>query len=207
MKAISNFDSIQASNGGGAGIIEPGAYVCRIYGMYDHTDEAKPYLELAYDVYDPGSKSMRFTDDLDDPEKRWRHCFKLYLTSDFGWQRYKALVKAVEGTKENDGFTYQNVDGGEQQLVGKWVGLVIRHQLYTAKRGKHAGEMRRSPDLAGAITCADAIAGNFPDRWLDDRDTRTDAERAAQAAASESSTTIHAPEAPANDLAPEDIPF
>ena len=207
MKAISNFDGIKASNGGSTGIIEPGAYVCRIYGMYDHTDEAKPYLELAYDVYDQESKSMRFTDDLDDPERRWRHCFKLYLTSDFGWQRYKALVKAVERTKENNGFTYQNVDGGEQQLVGKWVGLVIRHQLYTAKRGKHVGEMRRSPDLAGAITCADAIAGNFPDRWLEDRDTRTDEERAAQAVAGESSTTIHAPEAPANDLAPEDIPF
>lgn len=206
MKAISNFDSIQASNGGGTGIIEPGAYVCRIYGMYDHTDEAKPYLELAYDVYDQESKSMRFTDDLDDPERRWRHCFKLYLTSDFGWQRYKALVEAVEGTEENKGFTYQNVDGGEQQLVGKWVGLVIRHQLYTAKRGKHAGEMRRSPDLAGAITCADAIAGNFPDKWLEDRDTRTDAERAAQAS-SPSPATVAAPPAPAPDLADEDIPF
>lgn len=206
MKAISNFDSIQASNGGGAGIIEPGAYVCRIYGMYDHTDEAKPYLELAYDVYDQESKSMRFTDDLDNPEHRWRHCFKLYLTSDFGWQRYKALVKAVEGTKENDGFTYQNVDGGEQQLVGKWVGLVIRHQLYTAKRGKHAGEMRRSPDLAGAITCSDAIAGNFPDKWLEDRDTRTDAERAAQASSS-SLAPVVAPPAPTPDLADDDIPF
>lgn len=206
MKAISNFDSIQASNGGGSGIIEPGAYVCRIYGMYDHTDEAKPYLELAYDVYDQESKSMRFTDDLDNPERRWMHCFKLYLTSDFGWQRYKALVKAVEGTKENDGFAYQNVDGGEQQLVGKWVGLVIRHQLYTAKRGKHAGEMRRSPDLAGAITCADAIAGNFPDKWLEDRDTRTDAERAAQASSS-SQAPVSAPPAPAPDLADEDIPF
>lgn len=204
MKAISNFDGIKASNGGGSGIIEPGAYVCRIYGMYDHTDEAKPYLELAYDVYDQESKSMRFTDDLDNPERRWMHCFKLYLTSDFGWQRYKALVKAVEGTKENDGFTYQNVDGGEQQLVGKWVGLVIRHQLYTAKRGKHAGEMRRSPDLAGAITCADAIAGNFPDRWLEDRDTRTDAEKAAQAS---SPAPVAAPPAPTPDLAPEDIPF
>lgn len=206
MKAISNFDSIQASNGGGTGIIEPGAYVCRIYGMYDHTDEAKPYLELAYDVYDQESKSMRFTDDLDNPERRWRHCFKLYLTSDFGWQRYKALVKAVEGTKENDGFTYQNVDGGEQQLVGKWVGLVIRHQLYTAKRGKHAGEMRRSPDLAGAITCSDAIAGNFPDKWLEDRDTRTDAERAAQASSS-SLAPVVAPPAPTPDLADDDIPF
>lgn len=206
MKAISNFDSIQASNGGAAGIIEPGAYVCRIYGMYDHTDEAKPYLELAYDVYDQESKSMRFTDDLDNPERRWMHCFKLYLTSDFGWQRYKALVKAVEETKENNGFTYQNVDGGEQQLIGKWVGLVIRHQLYTAKRGKHAGEMRRSPDLAGAITCADAIAGNFPDKWLDDRDTRTDAERAAQASSS-SPAPVAAPPAPTPDLATEDIPF
>ena len=203
MKAISNFDSIQASNGGGAGIIEPGAYVCRIYGMYDHTDEAKPYLELAYDVYDPGSKSMRFTDDLDDPEKRWMHCFKLYLTSDFGWQRYKALVKAVEETKENNGFAYQNVDGGEQQLVGKWVGLVIRHQLYTARRGKHAGECRESPDLAGFVTCKQAIEGDFPQRWLETRDTRTDAEREAQAAPA----SVHAPAAPVTDVADEDIPF
>ena len=203
MKAISDYDSIQASNGGGSGIIEPGAYVCRIYGMYDHTDEAKPYLELAYDVYDPGSKSMRFTDDLDNPERRWMHCFKLYLTSDFGWQRYKALVKAVEETKENNGFAYQNVDGGEQQLVGKWVGLVIRHQLYTARRGKHAGECRESPDLAGFVTCKQAIEGDFPQRWLETRDTRTDAEREAQAAPA----SVHAPAAPVTDVADEDIPF
>lgn len=206
MKAISNYDGIKASNGGGTGIIEPGAYVCRIYGMYDHTDEAKPYLELAYDVYDQESKSMRFTDDLDDPERRWRHCFKLYLTSDFGWQRYKALVEAVEGTEENKGFRYVNADGAEQTLVGKWVGLVIRHQVYTAKRGKHKGEARRAPDLAGAITCANAIAGVFPPEWLEERDTRTDAERSAQASSS-SPAPVAAPPAPAPDIADEDIPF
>lgn len=203
MKAISNYDGIRASNGGGSGIIEPGAYVCRIYGMYDHTDETKPYLELAYDVYDPEKKSMRFTDDLDDPERRWRHCFKLYLTSDFGWQRYKALVEAVEKTEENKGFRYQNIDGAEQTLVGKWVGLVIRHQLYTAKRGKRAGECRETPDLAGFVTCKQAIDGDFPTRWLETRDTRTDEERAAQEARTQ---TVHAPTAQP-EFAEDDIPF
>lgn len=207
MKAISNYDSVKASNGGEGGIIEPGAYVCRIFGMYDHTDEQKPYLELAYDVCDRETKTMLYTDDLEDPERRWRHCFRLYLTSDFGTARYKALVEAVEGTAENNGFKYQNIDGGEQQLVGKWVGLVIRHQIYTAKRGKHAGEARRSPDLAGFVTCADAISGNFPERWLEERDTRTGDEIDAQAdAAMAKSQPVHAP-APTPDLAPDDIPF
>lgn len=204
MKAISNYDGIQASNGGGSGIIDPGAYVCRIYGMYDHTDEAKPYLELAYDVYDPDKKTMRFTDDLDDPERRWRHCFKIYLTSDFGWQRYKALVEAVENTEENKGFKYQNADGAEQTLVGKWVGLVIRHQIYTRKKGKRKGEPAETPDLAGFVTCADAIAGKFPERWLETRDTRTDKERAAQEARPQ---VMHAPTAPVPDISDDDIPF
>lgn len=199
MKAISNYDSVKASNGG-SGILDAGAYVCRIYQVSDHTEENKPYLAVSYDVYDQGTKSFLFSDDLADPERRWRHEFRFYVGSDFGLQRYKALVEAVEGTDENKGFKYSNVDGAEQTLAGKWVGLVIRHRLYTAQRGAHKGADRTALDLAGCVTCADAIAGSFDQRWLedrDDRDARPEVPQVPQAQAQAASPDIYA----------EDIPF
>lgn len=201
MKAISNFDGIQASNGGSS-LLAPGAYTCKVLAVHDHTNEAKPYLSVVFDVYDRDTRRFRFADVAADPTADWRHEFRFYVGTDFGQQRYKALVEAVQGSKENGGYRYQNVDGAEQTLAGKWVGFVVRHRLYTKKQGPHAGEDAEALDLAGSITCDDAVAGNFPAEWLDPRDNREAKPAPVQAPAAGA-----APVAPAPDLADEDIPF
>lgn len=201
MKAISNFDGIQASNGGSS-LLAPGAYTCKVLAVHDHTDKAKPYLSVVFDVYDRDTRRFRFADVAADPTADWRHEFRFYVGSDFGQQRYKALVEAVQGSRENGGYRYQNVDGAEQTLAGKWVGFVVRHRLYTKKQGPYAGEDAEALDLAGSITCDDAIAGNFPADWLDPRDNRE-----AKPAPVQAPAVGAAPVAPAPDLADEDIPF
>lgn len=201
MKAISNFDGIQASNGGSS-LLAPGAYTCKVLAVHDHTNEAKPYLSVVFDVYDRDTRRFRFADVAADPTADWRHEFRFYVGTDFGQQRYKALVEAVQGSKENGGYRYQNVDGAEQTLAGKWVGFVVRHRLYTKKQGPHAGEDAEALDLAGSITSDDVIAGNFPAEWLDPRDNR-----AAKPAPVQAPAAGAAPVAPAPDLADEDIPF
>ena len=201
MRAIQNYDGIQASNGG-SGLLTPGAYTCKVLRVGDHTNEAKPYLSVVFDVYDRETKRFRFADVAADPSQDWRHEFRFYVGTDFGQQRYKALVEAVQGSKENGGYRYQNVDGAEQTLAGKWVGFVVRHRLYTKKQGPHAGEDAEALDLAGSITCDDAIAGRFDPAWLEPRDNREAKPAPVQAPAAGA-----APVAPAPDLADEDIPF
>lgn len=200
MRAIQNYESVQASNGG-SGLLAPGAYTCKVLRVNDHSVEAKPYLSVVFDVYDRDTKRFRFADVSADPSQDWRHEFRFYVGTDFGLQRYKALVEAVEGSEENRGFRYQNADGAEQTLVGKWVGLVIRHRLYTKQSGPHAGEDATALDLGGAITCADAAAGKFPPNWVEPRDNRDQSQAAPVQA------PVAAPVAPAPDLADEDIPF
>ena len=206
MKAIQNFDGIQASNGGSS-LLVPGAYTCKVLAVHDHTNEAKPYLSVVFDVYDRDTKRFRFADVAADPNQDWRHEFRFYVGTEFGQQRYKALVEAVEGSKENGGYRYQNVDGAEQTLAGKWVGFVIRHRLYTRQQGQHAGEDATALDLAGAITCDDAIAGRFPAEWTDPRDNRDKSQAVPVQAPAPTPAPGAAPIVPAPDLADEDIPF
>lgn len=211
MKAIQNFDGIQASNGGSS-LLAPGAYTCKVLAVHDHTNEAKPYLSVVFDVYDRDTKRFRFADVAADSNQDWRHEFRFYVGTEFGQQRYKALIEAVEGSKENGGYRYQNVDGAEQTLAGKWVGFVIRHRLYTRQQGQHAGEDATAPDLAGAITCADALAGKFPPNWVEPRDQRDQSQQTAPVAAppvtpAPVQAPVAVPVAPAPDFADEDIPF
>lgn len=200
MRAIQNYDGIQASNGG-SGLLAPGAYTCKVLRVGDHTNEAKPYLSVVFDAYDRATKGFRFAEVANDPNSDWRHEFRFYMGTDFGQQRYKALVEAIEGSEENRGFRYQNADGAEQTLVGKWVGFVIRHRMYTRQQGKHAGEDATTLDLAGSITCADAIAGRFDPAWLEPRDNRDQSQAAPQ------QTPPPVVAQPAAGLADEDIPF
>lgn len=205
MKALQNYDGIKASNGG-SGMLDPGAYTCKVLAVHDHTGEAKPYLSVVFDAYDQASRRFLFADVANDPNQDWRHEFRFYVGTEFGQRRYKALVEAVEGSAENRGFRYQNADGAEQTLVGKWVGFVIRHRLYTKQQGPNAGQDGETLDLAGSVTCADAIAGKFPPQWLDPRDNR-DQSQQAPVQAPPVAPAGAAPVAPVPDLADEDIPF
>ena len=120
-------------------------------------------------------------------------------------------VEAVEQTSQNKGFSYQDVDGGEQQLAGKWVGVVFRRYLYVPKRGKHKGEQREGVELSYVLPAADAIAGNFDPRLAERRDARPEELRGTPYLPEQAPASPSPAPAPASGQDPvyadEDIPF
>lgn len=201
MKAFGNFDKVVASNGGGSSMLEPGGYVAKIVRVKDHTDEKKPYLEFVYDIWNAETKSFLFTADLADTTNDWRHSFRLYFTGDFGKQRYKALTEAVENTAQGKGakaFVYEDKDNAEQTLVGKLLGVVIRHRSYVNSGGK----VKTAVDVNAFIPGKDAAEGNFDQKFAEP----FEGDGVAEARANAVNAVIDAP-APAIELADEDIPF
>ena len=201
MKAFGNFDKVVASNGGGSSMLEPGGYVAKIVRVKDHTDEKKPYLEFVYDILNAETKSFLFTADLADTTNDWRHSFRIYFTGDFGKQRYKALTEAVENTAQGKGakaFVYEDKDGAEQTLVGKLLGVVIRHRSYVNSEGK----VKTAVDVNAFIPGKDAVEGNFDQKFAEPYE----ADGVAEARANAANAVIDAP-APAIELADEDTPF
>ena len=201
MKAFGNFDKVVASNGGGSSMLEPGGYVAKIVRVKDHTDEKKPYLEFVYDIWNGEAKSFLFAQDLADTSNDWRHSFRLYFTGDFGVQRYKALTEAVENTAQGKGakaFVYEDKDGAEQTLVGKLLGVVIRHRSYVNSEGK----VKTAVDVNAFIPGKDAAEGNFDQKFAEPYET----DEVKDARANAANAVIDAP-APAIELADEDIPF
>ena len=165
MQPIGNWGQVTATNGG-RGLLPEGGYVCKIDRVADHTDEKKPYLSIIFNPYVDGD--FYFGSDAQD----WQHEAKFYLTTDFGLGRYKMLVECAENSEGNNAFSYNaDVPNHEQQLVGKWVGLVIRHRLYTKKQGKNAGKDGSQLDVQFICTTQAITAGQFPDPVTkDDRD-------------------------------------
>ena len=184
-------------------MLEPGGYVAKIVRVKDHTDEKKPYLEFVYDIWNGETKSFLFTADLADTTNDWRHSFRIYFTgtTDFGKQRYKALTEAVENTAQGKGakaFVYEDKDGAEQTLVGKLLGVVIRHRSYVNSEGK----VKTAVDVNAFIPGKDAAEGNFDQKFAEPYE----ADGVAEARANAANAVIDAP-APAVELADEDIPF
>ena len=203
MKAFGNFDKVVASNGGGSSMLEPGGYVAKIVRVKDHTDEKKPYLEFVYDIWNGETKSFLFTADLADTTNDWRHSFRIYFSKDnnYGVQRYKALTEAVENTAQGKGakaFVYEDKDNAEQTLVGKLLGVVIRHRSYVNSEGK----VKTAVDVNAFIPGKDAAEGNFDAKFAEPYE----ADGVAEARANAVNAVIDA-SAPAVELADEDIPF
>ena len=201
MKAFGNFDKVVASNGGGSSMLEPGGYVAKIVRVKDHTEEKKPYLEFVYDIWNGETKSFLFAQDLADTSNDWRHSFRLYFTGDFGKQRYKALTEAVENTSQGKGakaFVYEDKDGAEQTLVGKLLGVVIRHRSYVNSEGK----VKTAVDVNAFIPGKDAAEGNFDAKFAEPYET----DEVKDARDNADNAVIDAP-APAIELADEDLPF
>lgn len=201
MKAFGNFNKVVASNGGGSYMLEPGGYVAKIVRVKDHTDEKKPYLEFVYDIWNAETKSFLFTADLADTSNDWRHSFRIYFTSDFGKQRYKALTEAVENTAQRKGakaFVYEDKDGAEQTLVGKLLGVVIHHRSYVNSEGK----VKTAVDVNAFIPGKDAAEDNFDAKFAEPYET----DEVKDARDNAASAVIDAP-APAVELADEDLPF
>ena len=221
MRANGNLNSVTAKQGGAGGMLAPGGYACLIHAVVDGTEEASPYVGLVLNVLDPKTKKLLNTQDLADPEQHWRHTYR-YFVGEYGgegidWARYKALVEAVEQTSQNKGFAYQDVDGGEQQLAGKWVGVVFRRYLYVPKRGKHKGEQREGVELSYVLPAAAAIAGDFDPKLTERRDARPEGLKGTtyppeqQVVKAPEPTaapaTVKAPQPLQPDLYDEDIPF
>ena len=203
MKAFGNFDKVVASNGGGSSMLEPGGYVAKIVRVKDHTDEKKPYLEFVYDIWNGETKSFLFTADLADTTNDWRHSFRIYFSKDnnYGVQRYKALTEAVENTAQGKGakaFVYEDKDDAEQTLVGKLLGVVLRHRSYVNSEGK----VKTAVDVNAFIPGKDAAEGNFDQKFAEP----FEGDGVAEARANAVNAVIDAP-APAVELADEDIPF
>lgn len=203
MKAFGNFDKVVASNGGGSSMLEPGGYVAKIVRVKDHTDEKKPYLEFVYDIWNAETKSFLFAQDLADTTNDWRHSFRIYFSKDnnYGVQRYKALTEAVENTSQGKGakaFVYEDKDDAEQTLVGKLLGVVIRHRSYVNSEGK----VKTAVDVNAFIPGKDAAEGNFDPKFAEPYET----DEVKDARANATNAVIDAP-APAVELADEDIPF
>ena len=203
MKAFGNFDKVVASNGGGSSMLEPGGYVAKIVRVKDHTEEKKPYLEFVYDIWNAETKSFLFTADLADTSNDWRHSFRIYFSKDnnYGVQRYKALTEAVENTTQGKGakaFVYEDKDNAEQTLVGKLLGVVIRHRSYVNSEGK----VKTAVDVSAFIPGKDAAEGNFDQKFAEPYET----DEVKDARADAANAVIDAP-APVVELADEDIPF
>lgn len=201
MKAFGNFDKVVASNGGNSSMLEPGGYVAKIVRVKDHTDENKPYLEFVYDIWNAETKSFLFAQDLADITNDWRHSFRIYFTGDFGKQRYKALTEAVENTAQGKGakaFVYEDKDDAEQTLVGKLLGVILRHRSYVNSEGK----VKTAVDVNAFIPGKDAAEGNFDQKYAEP----FEGDGVAEARANATNAVIDAP-APAIELADEDLPF
>lgn len=219
MKANGNLAEVTANQGAGSSWLLEGGYAARIFAVTDCTAEQNPYLELALDPVDPVTKRLMYPAAEMSGEDAWRHTFRFfvgnYQAPGIDWARYKALVEAVEGTAQNKGFKYQDVDGGEQQLAGKWVGVVFRRYGYTPTRGKHAGEYREGCELSYVCPALDAIAGKFPPKAAEPRNVRAQPAPEVVKAPSAPVSPVPAP-APAvpsqdaqvpADVYDEDIPF
>lgn len=191
MKALDNYDSIKTDGGS---LMPAGAYVCRIHTIEDHTDAASPWLAIYPELFDMATKQFTNTAELASDDTRWHHRLSLSLNGEWGPQRYKRFVSAVERSAQNKGFKYVNADGAEQTLVGKWVGLVVRHNRYTKPNGSDGIR----PEISAYLTCDDVINGNYKPEWLEVRDTRTNPTPGA---------TVHAPSAPQAVIGDEDVPF
>lgn len=206
MRANGNFGAVEASQGGGSWLLE-GGYACSIHAVEDHTDESNPYLGLVLNPLDPKTrKPMHKASELSG-EDAWRHTHR-YFVGQFGnpgqidWGRYKALTEAVEQTEQNKSFKYEDRDNGEQQLAGKWVGVVFRKYGYTPTRGKNAGVYREGFEIGGVTTAAKALAGDYPSKWAEPRGVQ-----AQPAPAPVPAPAPAAAPAPVYDVADEDIPF
>lgn len=211
MRANGSFEKVEASQGGTSATLEPGGYACLVHEVIDCTEEASPYIGLVLNVLDRRTNRLMFTQDLADPEQWWRHTYRYYVSkwgskNEIDWAKYKALVEAVENTEQNSGFQYVDMDGGERQLKGKWLGCVFRRYLYVPRGGRHAGEQRDGIELSYVCTAKDALAGEFPDRYTKTRDARPDGLKGTPYPPEPSVPSVPSP-AVTPELADEDIPF
>lgn len=127
MRQVDNWDNIEERQEGDFKNPPPGGYVVRIVSVKD--DEAKEYLKLEWDYTMPPWAG--FNEQTFNRAGFWpTTLFRSYKESALGF--FKAFKTAVEQSNPGYTFDWRNPLG----LQGKFIGVVLGEELYTAKNGE-----------------------------------------------------------------------
>ena len=151
MKAIANFDKVQAS--GQFERLPAGGYVIRITDVHDEDAPDKQYLRIVYDIAE-GAEAGRYKNE--DKKNEFRHTFmRSYKETALGM--LKAFTQAVDETNGTK-LTAQVQSGlDETQLTGKLVGVVFGYEEYNANDGTVKERIR----VAQILPAEDIRKGNY----------------------------------------------
>lgn len=137
MKAINNFESVQATTGE---FSRPtaGGYVIKILDVFDVPLDANDkgnYLRIDYDIAD-GEFANYYTEQ----NKRWggdwyTNFIRSYKEKALGM--FKHFINCVE--ESNKGFSW---DWNEKALIGKRVGVVLREEEYIKNDGSVGSSLK-----------------------------------------------------------------
>lgn len=130
MNPISNYDSIQASNGEFARPAA-GGYICQIINATDVPVDPKSgkgnYLKIEYDIAE-GELKDYYTEAYEKFNKWWASFIRSYKEKALGM--FKHFTNCVE--ESNPGYKW---DWNELSLRGKFIGLVIGEEEYLKQDG------------------------------------------------------------------------
>lgn len=129
MKKIENYENVQAS--GEFKKLTAGGYICKIITVQDRPFNGETgkgdYLYLEYDIADGEFKE--YFKDLFEKYGAWRGSFiRSYKEKALGM--FKHFTNCIESS--NAGYKW---DWEEQNLVGKYIGLVLAEEEYIAGDG------------------------------------------------------------------------
>ena len=106
--------------------LEPGGYVCRIHSVQDF--ENKEYLKIEYDISE--GRFVGHFKALSEAKDFWAGNFiRSYKESALPF--FKAFINRIEESNPNYKF-----DNNEQNLVGKYIGLVLGEEEYEGSNGE-----------------------------------------------------------------------
>ena len=106
--------------------LEAGGYVCRIHSVQDF--ENKEYLKIEYDISE--GRFVGHFKALSEAKDFWAGNFiRSYKESALPF--FKAFINRIEESNPNYKF-----DNNEQNLVGKYIGLVLGEEEYEGSNGE-----------------------------------------------------------------------
>ena len=152
MKAINNFETVQASTGEFARPTE-GGYICKIMDVEDVPMNAQgkgDYLRIEYDIADGDFKGY-YKEQNDRWGGNWNASFiRSYKEKALGMLKH--FTNCIE--QSNAGYEW---DWNEKGLIGKVVGLVLGEEEYK----NNAGEIKTKLVVSQVKTVEDIKNGNF----------------------------------------------
>ena len=127
-----DYQNAEASTGSDFVRLPAGGYVCTIKKVTDYRHEAKPYLEIVYDIRE-GQYADYYNDEWGQ-ENLWAHSNRHYYT-DAALGMFKGFLKAVD-ISNNTHFAEDAENGFDEQfLIGKAIGYIIGEEEYRGNDG------------------------------------------------------------------------